>query len=187
MKTLALLLFLGGVIIARADDNLLQNGDFSGGVAHWYGNVQTPGDLDDATLPDSGVVIKLRPHDWTRANQDFQVKAGTYNLNIVFTLISGFHFSDQYSDYINLPKVLDFPAGDHPVDGSIGQWVAIIADNVASSSLYWTGDPPQSAGQQTYTFKVKDINFDNRQNLSLNFPPGSGYVVLQKVALVASP
>jgi hypothetical protein len=182
MKSLALLLLIAGVALARADSDLLQNGDFSHGLAHWYGNIQALPDAADGT-PVPGVMIKLRSSEWTTLTQDFEVKAGAYKLQATFTLSPNAHFSNQLTDYINIPVKLSFP-DEHPLDAQPGQWVAVVTDPTAGTSLCWMVDCSRKPGQQTYTFTVKDINFSNKQTLLLAFPPGSATVTLQRVSLV---
>ena len=184
MKSLALLLLLAGVALARADGDLLQNGDFSNGLAHWYGNIHALPDAADGT-PVPGVLIKFRSSEWTKVTQDFDVKAGVYKLHVSFTLSADAHFSDQLTDYINMPLKLEFP-NEYATDAQPGQWMVVVADPTAMKSLHWTVGFTQKSGTQSYTFTVKGIDFTNKQTLLLGFPPGSGTVTLQHVSLVPS-
>ena len=81
MKKLLLLCFLAGSLTAFADDNLLQNGDFSSGLAEWEGDCHTPGSASDDSGATSGVVVKMRS-DWTKMTQDFDSKPGNYLLTL---------------------------------------------------------------------------------------------------------
>ena len=111
MKTLVLLLFCVGAAVAAADDNLLQNGDFSDGIAHWYGDCHTV-DSDSLGLstPASapGVLVKLRDGEWTKVIQDFDGKAGIYTLKITYSASPDLAFSTNADDYTNLPAKIDF-------------------------------------------------------------------------------
>jgi hypothetical protein len=185
MKLLLLSLLLNGFVALRANDNLLQNGDFSGGLAHWSGDVRMAGEVDtgEAKLP-PGAVIKLKPHEWSRVEQEFELKAGTYTLHVVLTLLPNLHFSTDYSDYKELGHSLQFSDPYNLVDADTGQWAVVVDDPTAGKSLHWTIDPTRPSGQQSYTFTVTDINFDNRQMLIIGFPPGHGLVILQNVTLM---
>ncbi len=184
MKTLILLFSLAALIAVRADDDLLQNGDFSNGLAHWYGNLQAVANVPEAgsTAQNAGV-IKLRHGDWTKVTQDFEVKAGTYQLHVTFAPSPETHFSTQVTDYMSIPDKVGIP-DEHPTDANPGQWVIAVSDATAASSLWWRVDVSKNAGPQSYSFTVKGINFSNRQSLMLAFPPGSGYIILTNVSLV---
>jgi hypothetical protein len=182
MKTLVLFLLLAGLGTVRGDDNLLKNGDFSDGLAHWYGDAKL---LDSASAnaggsgQANGAVIKLRGHDWTRVSQDFEVKSGTYKLHVTLALAPDLHFSTQFADYINLRGKLNFQ-DKHPIDADPGQWVLVVT-NSNDDALCWRVTPSAS---QSYTFTVKGIDFNSRQTLSLAFPPGDGSVTVKEISLV---
>lgn len=183
MRPLALLFFMASLIPVQADNNLLQNGDFSNGITHWNGNVQTPvaAEIPEVT---SGAIIKLRHHDWTLVHQSFRIKAGNYILKVVFMPSSDFHFSNQYPDYMNLKAKLDYPDPNVSPDAEIGQWAIVITDFSAATSIYWTTDLVKPPSQQSQTFSIKGIDFTHEQALTIAFPPGSGYITLQQISLV---
>jgi hypothetical protein len=183
MKALVLFLFFAGLAAVHGDD-LLQNGDFSDGLAHWSGDAEALANSSvDNPPPGNGIVVRLHDRDWSRVCQDFQVNAGTYKLHVTFTLSPGLHFSDRYTDYIELPTKLNFP-DKHPIDGEPGQWLIVVSDSNAGDSLTWTVSPSRPSGSQSYTFTIQGIDFDHKQTLTLFFPPGAGFVTLQHVALV---
>lgn len=182
MKTLLSLLLLTGMGAACADDNLLQNGDFSDGIAHWYGNVKSP---DTVLGPgaESGAIIELRPHEWTMATQEFTAKSGTYKLHVTFTLSDGTHFSKELTDYINIPVQLKF-ADEKPLDAEPGQWVVVATKSSATQDpLTWTVNAHSVAGPQSYTFTIDSTSSTDTQTLLLGFPPGHGTVTLLHVGL----
>ena len=87
-------------------------------------------------------------------------------------------------DYINLKDRLNIPYDpNYYLEAHPGQWLAVVSDPAAQSSLLWKVDPTAKSGAQSYTFTIKGIEFKNRQTLMLAFPPGSGEVVLRKVSI----
>jgi hypothetical protein len=184
MKTLILLFSFAALIAVHVDDNFLQNGDFSDGLAHWYGNLQAVADVPEAgSTAENAGVIKLHRSDWARVTQDFEVKGGTYKLHLTFAPSADTHFSMQLTDYIGIAGKVGF-SDEHPADGNPGQWIVAVSDSTTAPARWWSVDVTKSPGAQSYTFTVKDINFDHRQTLILAFPPGSGYIVLTNVSLV---
>lgn len=183
MKMLITLLLLAGVAALRADDGLISNGDFAEGLSHWYGNVKSVADVPEAGFQgDKGAVIKLHSDEWTKVTHDFQVKAGSYKLDIAFTIAADTHFTTKLTDLINIPDKIDYP-DKYTRDARPGQWFIGVVDSTAGTSLCWVVDPTQPAGSQSFNFTVKDINFDNPQKLLIAFPPGTGYVTLEHVTL----
>ena len=183
MKALFAFLLLASALTLRADDALLENGDFSDGLAHWFGNVQSLSTAPDGVpTTEAGALIKLRASEWTNASHDFEIKPGSYKLHVTFTLAPGTQFSPHITDYINIPAKLDFPH-EYPSDARPGQWVVAVVDKDAQKSLIWTVNPLKT-DPQSYTFTIEGIDFHNRQTLLLAFPPGSGCVTLTNVSLV---
>jgi hypothetical protein len=183
MKTL-LLLFLASFIPLLADD-LVQNGDFSDGLTHWFGDVRAISDVDAfaASQSSSGIALVLHEHDWAKARQTLRLPAGTYKLHVTLTPSSELHLSDQYADYINFPQKLEFTGGYY-ADASTGEWVAAVRDSEGNGLKTWTTNLTKPTGQQSYTFTFQISPDSREQDLYIAFPPGSGYVILQHVAMI---
>ena len=188
MKTLALLVLLAGATAAMADDNLLQNGDFSSGIAHWDGDCHTP----DATALDSGgatptagIIVQLRSHDWTKVMQDFDGKIGEYQLTITYSASSDMKFSDNVKDYTNVPGLLGF-SRLRPFNSTPGDWVVIVNDLGAMRYTYWKISPNMGAsGVQTLHLRVHlDSDASEKKGFYLVFPPGEGIINLQSISLL---
>ncbi len=173
MKTLALVLLLAGSSFALADDNLLMNGDFSSGIAHWEGDCHSP-DSNDAP-PDlsanpaspaapTGVFIKLRHEDWTKMTQDFDGNVGSY-----IPASTGMNFFGAFSS----PP---------------GKWLVLVSD--IGSWRYSTYEFPlqgeaQPDGTLTAIAHVQlNSNDDAKKGLCLIFPPGDGIITIKNVSLV---
>jgi len=185
MKALVFVLFGVGLAAVHADNNLLQNGDFSSGLAHWYGNIQALADVPEAGVSNNnGGVVKLKSSDWTKVTQDFEVKPGVYKLHVTFMVSPDTQFSTQITDYMNVPAKIGF-SNEHPSDARVRQWVIAVADSDALSSIFWRVNTAKNPGPQSYTFTIRGINFSNRQTLILAFPPGTGFITLTQVSLDA--
>jgi hypothetical protein len=190
MKTLALLVLLAASPVALADDNLLQNGDFSSGIAHWEGDCHTPdaapvdlGSTDASTV--SGVIVKLRHGDWTKVTQDFTGKIGEYLLTITYSLSPDAKFSTDPDDYTNVPGKVGFNIL-RAFDSSPGNWNLIVTDIGAQRYTYWTIEPKVGApGVQKITTRVQlDSDDTQEKGFCLIFPPGDGFITLQSITLV---
>lgn len=190
MKTLLLLVFLAGISAAVADDNLLQNGDFSRGIAHWEGDCHTP-DSDVVDLSSnptgnsSGVIVKLRHGDWSKMSQDFDGKVGEYLLTLTYSVSPDFKFSTRADDYVNTPAKIGLTAF-LAFNTAPGEWVLFVTDMGAGHCSYWTISPKTNApGVQKITTRVNlDSGDSAKKGFYLAFPPGEGFVTLQGITLV---
>jgi hypothetical protein len=197
MKTFALVLLLAGSTAALADDstNLLQNGDFSSGIAEWEGDCHSP-TSEDAT-PDlstnplnapataaQGVFVKLRHADWTKMYQDFDGKAGQYLLTISFSLSSDAKFSTSPEDYADIPSATGF-SRFRSFSSTPGKWIVIVNDLGSMHFTYWEiAAQGQPGATQTFTTQVK-LNSDDeeKKSICLICPPGDGQVTVKSVTL----
>jgi hypothetical protein len=185
MKTLALLLFLAGGSAAFADTGILQNGDFSDGIAHWDGDCHTAGSASDDSTATSGVVVNLRSSDWTKINQDFEGKTGDYILTITYVASPGTTFSQRAEDYVNTPLKMGLP-GLGAVNTKVGDWCMMVNDTGIFRYNYWQITPTlNGSGVQTIKAHVNLPTGDNhKKGFFLGFPPGQGSINLQSITLV---
>jgi hypothetical protein len=192
MKKLAALLLLLSLINLRADNNLLQNGDFSDGIAHWDGDCHSPDsnnndsiDLSSpATTTPSGVVVKLRAGDWTKVTQDFDGKVGHYILTINYSVSPDLKFSQVADDYTNVPGKVGF-SRLNPFNSDPGEWAVVINDLGALHYNYWKITPNLTTGVQSVKANVNlDSDDSYKKGFYLLFPPGSGVITLQGITLV---
>jgi hypothetical protein len=188
MKIFALVLFLAGISVASADDNLLRNGDFSSGLSHWEGDCHTVGSstFDDSITspPTAGIIVKLRHSDWSKVTQDFDGKVGVYTLTINYSVSPDLKFSDRIDDYTNVTGRLEL-ADLKPFDGNIGEWSLIITDLGANRYTFWKITPkPSASGTQTVNVQVHlDSDDYQKKGFFLAFPPGTGFINLQSITL----
>jgi hypothetical protein len=148
-------LLLPGVLVLalalplHADNNLLRNGDFSLGLADWVGDCHTPeansDDLTQTAVP-TGVVVKLRHFDWTKMTQDFDGKAGDYQVTVTYSVSPDLKFSTKAEDYQNIPGKVGFNRlsafGSNP-----GTWILIVNDLGNLRFNYWKITPGTGAGR----------------------------------------
>jgi hypothetical protein len=190
MKKLALGLLLAGSSFALADDNdLLQNGDFSDGISHWYGDCHTIADMTSqesdyqAPAAGTGAVVKLRAGEWTKMTQDFDTKPGTLHLAITYTLSPGLTFSQRAEDYTNTTGNIGYTAWlAYPT--SVGAWVVMLCDIAAGHANVFEVPLPSNApsGAQTFNagFRAKS---DEQKSICFGFPPGKGFITVEKVSI----
>jgi hypothetical protein len=193
MKALALIFLMAGGSLAVADANLLRNGDFSSGIAHWEGDCHTAdngtevelGAMDSNSSGNNGVTVKLRLGDWTKVTQDFDGGIGEYNLTITYSVSPNLKFSNKRDDYVNgvgKAGITAFVA----FNSEPGQWIVLLSDRGAGHCLYWTITPKVDApGSQTISLKVHlDSDDTNKKAFCLIFPPGDGVITLHNISLV---
>jgi hypothetical protein len=185
MKTLALLLFLAGGSAVLADTGVLQNGDFSDGIAHWEGDCHTAGSDSDDSAATSGIVVKLRSSDWTHIHQDFEAKAGDYILTITYVVSPGLTLSQRPEDYKNASIKMGL-GGMRPFDGKLNDWCMLVVDSGVNMGEVWEITPVLTAsGVQTIKAHVTIKSSDSHlKGFFLCFPPGSGSINLQSIMLV---
>jgi hypothetical protein len=186
MKTLVLLFLLAAGPAAFGDDNLLQNGDFSDGISHWNGECHSPdsASVDLSSKPASGVVVKLRPGEWTKISQDFDGPSGNYLVTITFTISPGATFSNKPEDFLNIPAQIGIRRNGFDADP--GDWVVILDSVGARRLMSWkTGPNLNTSDVQTltHTFHV-DSRFSGLKGFYLGFPPGDGIINLQSIMVV---
>lgn len=190
MKTpLFLLLVLVCALPLRAD-NWLENGDFSDGTNHWYGNGQTPADFTPTSpldKPDSltskGLIIPLKDLDWRKVAQDFKGRIANGVLTVSYMVSPDLAFSNKPDDYSNIPHHIDY---DHwkPFNIPLGSWIIFISDFGTDHGTYYMINPKLgSSDPQEFQAKISNLTPLEDKTITLAFPPGSGTVVILKVSL----
>jgi hypothetical protein len=162
--------------------NLLQNGDFSSGLAHWDGDGRSLATTTNAIAPRNGMGVELRA-EWTKVMQNFDVKRGDYTVSITYSLTPGTTFTPDVKEYRKIPGKLGFNALKE-FRVKKGEWAMIITDR--ERFVYCAIKPPEAGnGEQTVT---GDFNLDydgDDQTFCLAFPPGNGVVTILNIALTS--
>ncbi len=190
LKKLAFSLLLVTCILPlRADDNWLENGDFSDGITHWHGDARSPADYaSDNPLQASdpftskGLIIPLKHTSWAKVAQDFRGKIATGYLTITYMVSPDLAFSDKMEDYTNIPNQLGW--GWKSFDTKQGSWMVFVSALGDTKGVYYTMKPKLGASApQTVRIPVHELTPLEEQTLTLAFPPGTGTVVVLNVAL----
>ena len=188
--SLAMVVLLATLVHLEAD-NVLQNGDFTDGSAHWSGDGHPSGELTDlVALPDSlakggGLAIKLKSFDWTKISQDFAGGSSTGMLTITFAVTPDLSFSNRPEDYKNMPDHIDYDAWKS-FNSKRGEWVIFISDFDKNRGSYYSVKPTLgTTTSQSVRMKVKGLSPSGDKTLTLAFPPGTGTIVILSVELTA--
>ena len=190
MKKLTLPLLILLVSLARLEaDEVLENGDFLDGTAHWDGNGRPPSDFAPPTPLDppspygtEGLIVPLKDHDWTKVLQEYHTKTASLLLKITYKLSPDAAFSSDDKDYQNVTHQIDWDAWP-PISGIRGAWTIFSTDINSFRFMTYMVTPKHSDQVQTYGTTLQDLTIDNEQTLCFAFPPGKGAVILLRVSL----
>jgi hypothetical protein len=195
MKKLSYLTLLLLALLApvRADDggNLIQNGDFSDGINHWYGGGRSSTDYASDNpmqasdpLTSKGLIIPLKAETWTKVAQDFKGTAAGGQLTITYKVSKDFAFSTKSDDYVNMPDKIGYD-GWRSVDTKIGTFVLFLSDFGSSRGHYWMLSPKPVADEQKVQFNVSGMTPHEDKTITFAFPPGTGLIVITSVTFTA--
>ena len=182
---LAGFLFAAGLGAIHAD--ILVNGDFTEGSAHWQGDRTT--NTDAASL-----TITLKADTWTKVYQHFHSADAALKLHVSYVLsqdctflpqngMAGFYVTNQVVMDITGVHIAMMNATPIPMGGFLG----VVVD--PSKPLVFTAimNGKVSADDQTSEGFFYDLNPHADKMFYLAFPPGNGTVTLTHVALDPAP
>jgi hypothetical protein len=184
MKTLFLAaLALACTLTLKAND-ILANGNFVDGTAHWHGDAHASTDWDN-----QGIVIQLSPSKWTKISQTFNTKETVLDFSITYKTSPDCSFSDaakgttlSVDDLISLTEI----RFKDPIHLKLGSWFLMINDPSSNppQGTYFTIQPKlKLADAQTVTGSVPKLAAHEEKTVFLAFPPGQGTITLLHVAL----
>ena len=193
MKSLAfVLLIIGCAFPLRAD--ILANGDFHDGPAHWKGDAKEieAGDLSAGAKP--GITVTLKKDKWTKIYQTFATHEKEVDYNITFTLSSDYQVDqsayDASSGSSSGPAPgLDDIEGVYPMYGYAynGVWTLIVEEFGGRGWNYIHPKPDSTNTQsQTLSGKIRRLTDHVDKILILAFPPGQGTITLTNISLISS-
>jgi hypothetical protein len=173
MRALFLLLVVWTLPL-RAD--ILANGSFADGKAHWRG------DAHESTT--GGIVIDLDPVKWTSVSQTFSTREPNLDFSVTFQI------SDDYASKIgsllsqsaieNLTGILYKKA----IGVGPNSWLVMIVDP-AGRDMHYGRVPvkPGEANPQTQNGPMANLVEHEEKTLYLAFPPGAGSITLLHIEL----
>lgn len=189
MKAVALALSVAAMLLPlRA--NILANGDFAEGHAHWRGDAQDiiSTDLTNPS-PHGGVTITLKKDAWTKIYQTFPARDAKARWSITFSLSSDYHVdpADEKKTGFDIKSIVgleDSPGFPTFLATGKATWLLIFVGphlNISGESLQ---PDEHKSGPQTLTGAHAFGPIDVPDMLIIvAFPPGQGTVTLTKVSL----
>jgi hypothetical protein len=184
-------LYLAGLLFAACAGavhaDILANGDFTQGSAHWQGDRAT--NTDASTL-----TITLKPDTWTKIYQDFHSADAALKLHVSYELSPDCTFLPQNGMaqfFVSNQVVLDITGARvamvNTIPIPVGGFLGVVSD--PSKPLIFTaimrgrvtGEIQDSEGF------FYDLNPHAEKKFYLAFPPGNGTVTLTHIGLEAAP
>jgi len=195
MRTLLFaVLVLALILPLRAD--ILANGNFADGRAHWKGDakdIDTGDDLSNPS-PQGGVTITLQKDKWTKIYQTFDTQEKNVQYSITFTLSSDYQVQENSSnegsgsmqgsvtpgldDVEGMPYIYGYSLG--------GSWMLVVREFGSYGSSYLHPRPdPKKTDSQTLTGEISGLTASAEKIILLAFPPGVGTITLTNISLTA--
>ena len=179
------LLVLACALPLRAD--ILANGNFADGRAHWKG------DAKDIAGAQPSVTVTLQKEKWTKIYQTFDTHAKEVRYSITFTLSPDYQVQqDSYnagSGTMSGPTPgLDDIEGMPYLHGYSyrGAWMLIVREFGAWGSGYLFPRPdPKKTDSQTLTGEIRGLTENAGKIILLAFPRGEGTITLTNISLTA--
>ena len=193
MKALALFVLVAFVSVLSLRADILANGDFSDGHAHWKGDAQDPdtgGDLSANPSTNAGVIIKLKKDKWTKIYQRFSTHEKKLQYTITFTLGADYapDLHPVESNMYGSPG-LDDIEGVYPYYGyeNGGNWMCITAQGGFGRASFSLHPDLKKTGSQSVSGVVAGPP-DEHDDMTIvfAFPPGEGSITLTKIELVGA-
>lgn len=182
------LLVLACALPLRAD--ILVNGNFADGRAHWKGdpqNLDTSGNLSNASAQ-GGVTIMLKKDKWSKIYQTFTTREKKLRYSFTFTLSSDYQVDhDGQTSLPNFSQVLgldDIPGVPVYFEDRNGSWMLIFAQAGRGSRSLILKPDVNKMDAQTFTGVLRGTGDDLTQmNLVFAFPPGEGTITITNISL----
>ena len=203
-KLVAALLLLNSLVFLHAD--ILANGDFSDGKAHWKGDAKSTSDkdaydmstVDNPTAP-NGIIVNLLKGTWAKVFQTFNTHEDSFNYSITFKTSADYApvarsngmgmgmppgipgAPGQRNEFLSTILGGDYSGNLNPPRGN--DFLLLIIDmtssTFSSAVIHTTG----STDQQTVTGVMNHVPAHDEKNIYLIFSPGKGSVTLLNVSL----
>jgi len=194
MKAIASVLLLFACIISLHAD-ILVNGNFADGRAHWKGDARDPdtttGDLTLANQVNrGGVTITLKKDKWTKIYQNFATREKKLHYAITFTLSSDYRpdrSQTQDSGFAPTPGLDDIEGLPIYYAMNGGEWMCILEQAGMGSSSFPISPDVKKADSQTLSGNLRGATGDETVDMLIvfAFPPGEGSITITNVSLTS--
>ena len=187
MKSLCLqLILLLGLCLASAKANdILANGDFTDGKAHWKGDVfDSSADTSSSPTDAQGLTVQLNGSKWTKVFQIFNTRESALDFSLTYKTSSDCSFKPvtqltiaDLFDVIGLRFV-------ESLNTRPGNILIMMVDPAQNMMRYTEakavlGSPDPQAIKGT----IPELVAHEEKTLYITLPPGTGTVTLLNVAL----
>jgi hypothetical protein len=194
MKKLVLILLIGCPFSSSRANDILANGDFSQGVAHWKGDAKSlstdpdlmdPAARNDTTPSLAGILIPMQSR-WAKISQVFNTKETALDFTITYKTSSDVAFSDASAFPVTktLQSLIGIPFQNSSETIAPKSWLVILMDPASRTATYIPFQPTLgSRDPQTATGSIPKLVAHEEKTFYIAFPPGQGTVTLLKVML----
>lgn len=182
---LLLLLALVALVPLRAEQFFL-NPDFSQGSTGWSGNFQTANSGGSA----GGLVIQLKPHEWTSLSQEAAIKTDQLEIHVQMTMSADATYSTDPGDYGDFSAQIGLPEHSREVSGLKGQArgnlqgrFAILVMSPGTHGQYVS--IPAKWGSPKSQGAIGGFHMGSQgttQKIIIALPPGSGTVTFTNIS-----
>jgi len=197
-KVLLLALSLSLAVTVLRADTILVNGDFSQGKAHWKGDAKdaASGDMTDISTSmsdqgaSSGMMVQLKPNDWTYVSQDFNTRETTLVFSMAYKTSSDFSLANGNGGDGSiggieaiLERLVGFPLQRKDISIHKGAALVVVSDPSQNLVIYAASKLSSGADQQKSAVKIDGLMAHEDKTFFLAFPPGQGTITFQNIAL----
>ena len=173
-------------------DTYTQNSDFSQGASGWGGNFQPAA---PPTTPAGGLVVQLKPHEWTTLTQDIDIKSFKMTLHCEFLYAADATCSTEPQDYQNIEQKVGLPDRGQAINNlnqmalwnMQGKGFVILTGQDKSEDEFFLYRPEwgyERAQRASFSFRFGVP--DNKRTLMLALPPGTGTVTIRSIEATGS-
>jgi len=177
-------LLLACALSLRAND-ILANGNFVDGTAHWHGDAHASTDWNN-----QGITIDLKSSRWTNISQVFNSKETSLNFSITYKMSPDCALGrTKLGADISVDDLADITETrfKNPIHINSDAWLLMINDPTNNEGTYYTiATKPGTSTEQTITGTIPNIAAHEEKTIFLIFPPGQGSITLLKIALTST-
>jgi hypothetical protein len=184
---------------ARADD-ILANGNFSEGKAHWKGDGKTADstDMTDVTASldhsgdASGMYVPLSQKKWTSISQVFNTRETALTFSMTYKTSADFSLHAAPNDLFSsvsvdalVQQLVGFPLENIGTTPTIPETaLVIISDPTQNLVIYSYVKLPDKAGDsETASTLITGLMAHEEKTLIVAFPEGYGKITLSNISL----